>query len=129
MIPSRTLWEAIQNLAAADVATLNPAAANKVHLTTTNFTPSLDIAVGTLAAHTFTGSAALATGTGAPSTYYDVVSGYRVIELKEPVGGWHWSCTAAPTTPETIYGWFVTDSTGATLLGSGRLASPVTISA
>lgn len=96
MQPNRALWEAIQDLIAADTGTLAAASAMHVHLAAANFNPTLDLALGTLVEATFTGSAALNCGTGTQPTYYDMVEGFRVVELKEPAGGFHWTCTATP---------------------------------
>jgi len=37
-------------------------------------------------------------------------------------------CTVTPGSPETIYGFILTDNAGATLLASALLPAPVTIS-
>jgi hypothetical protein len=125
----RALWESVADLFAADTANFANASAVKVHLAAAPFTPGLDLALGSLTAATFTGSTALSAGTGTQPTYYDAVEGVRVMELLEPAGGWHWHCTVSPVSPETIYGFYVTDNAGATLLGAELLDAPVTISA
>lgn len=129
MQPTRALWEAMQNLLAADTATLASVTALHLHLAANNFNPTLDLTLGGLTEATFTGSAAKAAGTGTQTTYYDVVSGYRVIEILEPAGGWHWSCTVTPGSPETIYGVYLTDTANAVLYGAMKLDEPITISA
>jgi len=78
---------------------------------------------------TFTGSTALSAGTGTQPVFYDSSDGFLTMMIDDPAGGWHWTCTADPSSPETIYGYYLTDNAGAVLLGAGRLATPVTISA
>ena len=130
MKPVRSLWQAQADLLAADPATLAPAMnANKVHLAINNFTPSLDLVLADLTPATFTGSAAKDVGTGTQPTYYDVATGKYTIRLLEPVGGWNWVCTVDPAAPETVYGVYVTDNAGTTLLGAQLLEEPVVIDA
>lgn len=127
--PTRALWEASQDLLAADTGTLAAVTAMKLHLAAADFNPTLDIALGTLVEATFTGSAAKSAGTGTQPTFYDVGGGYRVIEILEPAGGWHWTCTATPAAPETIYGVFLTDNASAVLYGTEKFDNPITITA
>lgn len=127
MIPSRDLWQSFIDAAAADTAFLADAVANKVHLAMAAFTPGLDLPLGSLTEATFTGSAALSAGTGAQPVSFDVPTGFEIITVKEPAGGWSWVCTVAPGAPETIHGWYLTDNAGAVLYGSGLLDAPVTI--
>lgn len=128
MTPSKLLFDAIQSLLAADSATLAPATdANIVSLVINNFTPSQDLVIGDLTLATFTGSAPKAAGTGTQTVYTDPISGERVIQVKEPVGGWTWVCTATPGTPETVYGVILTNDDGTVLLGSQLLDVPVPI--
>lgn len=129
MKPSRALWEAMQDLLAADTGTLGAVAAMHVHLAAAAFTPSLDLALGTLTEATFNGSAAKNAGTGTQQVFYDQESGARQIQLLEPAGGWTWECAVTPGSPETIYGYYVTDNADAVLLGAALLGSPLTISA
>lgn len=127
---SRTLWEAFQDLLAADTATLAAATAMKVHLVIASFVPALDLeTIGDLTLATFTGSTAKSAGIGTAQTFYDVANGLRSVQVLEPAGGWHWTCTADPASPETVYGWVLTDTAGTTIWGSALLDSPVTISA
>lgn len=129
MIPSRELWQAIIDAAAADTAYLAAATAMHVHLAAAPFVPGLDLDLGTLTEATFTGSAAKSAGTGAQPVSFDVPTGFEIITVKEPAGGWSWVCTVDPGAPETIYGWYITDTADAVLLGSGLLEGPVTVDA
>lgn len=129
MKPSRVLYDAIANLLAGDTGTLAGVAALKVHLAKANFTPSLDLVIGTLVEATFTGSGAKEIVIGTQTVYYDPLTGALTIELREPAGGLHWQCTVTPSPAETIYGWYVTDNASAVLLGSDLFVTPIPIAA
>jgi hypothetical protein len=129
MQPTRALWESQADLVAADTTKLAAATALHVHLAKAPVTPSLDSVIGDLTEATFTGSAALAVTTGTQTVYYDMATGKRVVELKEPAGGWHWQCTVTPGAAETIYAVYLTDNADAVLYGIMLLATPITISA
>lgn len=128
LVPASALRPAAVALLAADAATLAPAAnANKVHLMKAPFVPDYGTPFNAADEATFTGGAAKSAGLAAQPTYRDPVNGEYVIDLKEPVGGWVWVCTADPAAPETIYGVVVTDNASAVVLGSGLLDEPVEI--
>lgn len=128
MIPSKALFDQTQALLAADPTTLAPAAdANIVSLVISSFVPSQALDIGTLTLATFTGSAPKEAGVGAQTVFTDPISNLRVIQVKEPTGGWTWVCTATPGAPETVYGVILTNDDGTVLLGSMLLPTPVTI--
>lgn len=128
MIPSAVLNDALQDLLAADTATLAPAVnANKVHLSMTTFLPGQERVVGDFTEATFTGATALLAGTGTQQTFLNPLNGERIIQLKEPAGGWHWQASDAVNLPQTIYGYWVTDNTSADLLGCELLPEPITL--
>ena len=129
MQPTRALWRKQADLLAADTATLAAAMAMHVHLCKAPFVPSLDLLLASLTEATFTGSTALAAGTGTQPDFYDVADGALTIQIKEPAGGWLWTCTADPASPEIIYGWYLTDNADAVLYGAALLIAPVTINA
>lgn len=129
MQPSRALFNSIPAAAAADTAFLAAATSMHVHLAIANFTPDLDLDIGTLVEATFTGGAALDVTSGVQDFFYDVSTGLLTITLLEPAGGWTWVCTVDPLTPETVYGCWVSDTANTGLIGSFLLDSPVTIAA
>jgi hypothetical protein len=112
-------------LLAADTSTLAAAVANKVKLAVAPFVPSPGLDPTTLTEASFPGYTALDPTAGTQLSYVDPLDGLRTIEFKEPLGGWHFACTGTPSPPQTVYGWYITDSTGATLLGCGLLPVPV----
>ena len=49
--------------------------------------------------------------------------------MNEPAGGWHWKCTAAPATPETIYGFALVDAASSVIYASQLIPVPIVIAA
>lgn len=129
MIPTSVILDATADLLAADTGTLGAVAAMNVHLIVEPFTPSESTDFTALTEASFTGGAALACGTGTQQVFTDPLTGERIIQLKEPAGGFSWECTADPVAPETVYGFVVTDDADTVTYGSALLATPVPISA
>jgi hypothetical protein len=125
MIPSKTLQTQIATLIAGDATTLGSSTAMHVHLAKAAFTPSPNLDPATLTEADFAGYAAIDPTTGTQLIYQDPVTGLITVEIKEPVGGWHFQTTGTGQLPQTIYGWYLTDSTDAVLYGSGLLDTPV----
>lgn len=129
MKPTRALWRAPADLLAADTASLAAATAMHLHLAKASFVPGLDLILADLTEADFTGATAIALGTGAQPVFYDVATGNLSILLKPPVGGFVWTCTADPVSPQTIYGCYLTDTADAVLWGAFLLPQPVSIAA
>lgn len=128
MIPSIDLWQDIIDKAAADTDFLGSATELKVYLVVSNFVPSRNLDIDSLTLASFTGSAAKTAGEAPQDVFEDPVSGRTVIQIKEPLGGWNWICTADPVEPQTVYGYIVTDGAGTGLIGSALLDNTVQIS-
>lgn len=128
MVPSQSLFDSMVALLAADTAGLANATANKVSLVVGSFVPALNLSLGSLTLASFTGSTALAAGTGTQQVFVDPISNLKCIQIKEPAGGWNWICTVTPDPSQTIYGWVLTNGAIDTLLAAGLLASPIPIS-
>ena len=129
MLPMKALRLALGALLAADTSTLAPAVANKIHLAMNNFALNEDLAIGDLTEATFTGATALAGSTGSQEVGVDPRTQQQVVEIKAPVGGYRWITADAVNLPQTIYGFYLTDTTGATLLAAGQLPIPLTLQA
>jgi len=128
LTPSAEMMQAVVDLAAADPATLAPAAlANHVHLIKTDVNPdTYHYSAGDEAS--FTGAGAKSAGVGAQTVYTDSVTQDRVILIKDPAGGWVWVCTVAPLPdPETIFAVVLTDNADAVTLGVYQLLPPIVI--
>lgn len=130
MYATKLIQDAMRDLLAADPATLAPVANGvKVHLIAAAFVPADNTDFTTLTEATFTGSAAKTAGVGTQQSFFDAATNSNVIQLLEPAGGWHWQATVAPATPETIYGWCVTDNASADTYGSELFDTPPVITA
>jgi len=127
LYPTNVLQASIPPLVAADTAFLAAVTAMHVHLVLDAISPGLDTDFLTLTEPTFTGGAAKNAGTGAQTTFFDPLTGQRVIQLLEPAGGWSWICTVAPASAETVNAVVVTDTADTVTLGSQVLDDPVTI--
>jgi hypothetical protein len=128
--PSQALLNRLSALLATDTTTLAPAAGGvKVHLAQNAFAPSLSLALGSLTEANFTGYAALLAAVGNQQNFQDPVTGNGVVQLVEPLGGWHWATTGTANLPQTIYGFYVTDNGSATLYGSALFSAPITLTA
>lgn len=127
VFPTETLQVTVPELLANDSTYLAAAAAVTVFLIADPFSPGFDTDLTALTLASFTGSTAKGAGIGTQTVFFDPLTGERVIQLKEPAGGWTWIATAAPASPQTIYGICVTDNAGVVTLASGLLPEPVVI--
>lgn len=129
MLPMQAVRLALGTLLSSDADTLAPASnANKIHLVSSPFSPSEDLQVSDLTFATFTGSTAKAGSTGDQGVGIDPTTNQQVITITAPAGGWRWECTADPGSPETIYGYALTDNAGTTLLGVELFPNPLSVS-
>lgn len=127
MTPSTELFKAMIDLLAADTGILANVTAMKVSLVASNFVPSKTLDLESLTLASFTGSTAIAAGTGTQQVFLDPVSNTWQIQIKEAAAGWTWICTATPESPQVIYGWVLTNGAIDELIGSGLLTNPITI--
>jgi len=128
MQPTQTLLSTLAELLAGDVAYLAAAAAKHVHWIKDVFTPDLTTDFTALVEADFDGYVALNAAAGAQQAFTDPITGQRVVQLIEPLGGWHSETTGVTNLPQTIYGYAVTDLADAVTLGSALLDTPVTLS-
>ena len=130
MTPTQTLREQAMKLLAADPTTLAPAAdANLVKLVKTNFTPSESLVYGDLDFADFDGSTAIECGTGTQPEGLDPGTADSIIDIKAPAGGFRFETTGVTNLPETIYGYALVNNAEDTLLASGLLDTPITLTA
>lgn len=125
MLPTTVILDRINKLLADDATTLANLMAMKLKLVKAPFVPSPTLDPSTLTIADFGGYADLSPTAGNQNSFIDPVTGLRVVELVEPAGGWHWQTTSAANLPQTIYGWVLTDSTGAIAYASGLLPAPI----
>lgn len=127
MLPIKAVRLALGDLLAADVGTLAPVAANKIALVADSFVEDENVTLGSLTFATFTGSTPKAGAAGAQQVGIDPATLDQIITNLAPAGGWRWECTGAPASPETIWGYALTDNAGAVLLGIELLPTPIVI--
>ncbi len=127
MLPMKSVRLQLGNLLAADTTTLAPVSANKVALIAAAFTPSENLVIGDLTLASFTGSAPIAGAAGAQGVGIDPTTEDQVITNLAPAGGWRYVCTAAPATPQPIYGAALINNAGSTLLAVEAFPVPITI--
>lgn len=99
----------------------------RVYLVNQVFTPEQVLLFGDVTTATFTGGAFKMAELGNPDVYTDPTTGIQYLQLKDPVGGWSWICTAAPVAPESIYGFIVTTKDTLKVLGAFRFVVTVVI--
>jgi hypothetical protein len=130
MIPTRMIRNETMALLAADAATLAPAAlANGVKLSKTNFAPSENSAVADFTEADFLGYAPIAVGLGAQIEGLDPTTLDSLIFIKGPAGGFKWISTGPWITNQTVYGYYLVDSTGLILFGCGLFPTPILLTA
>jgi hypothetical protein len=126
MLPMKAVRLELGNLLAADSTTLAPGVtANKIALIMNPFALSENLRLADLTFATFTGSTAISGATGAQEVGVDPTTLQQVIEIKAPIGGYRWITGDTVNLPQTIYGYALTDSTGANLLGVASLPTPI----
>ncbi len=130
MTPTNTILQRIVDLLAADTTTFASATlAVRVHLAKAAFTPAPTRVIGDFTEANFTGFAAKLAAVNAQQSFFDPTSGMRILQLIEPVGGWHWQCGDGLQLPQTIYGFYCTDNGNTTVYGSQLLPQPVVLTA
>jgi hypothetical protein len=128
MLPSKALRESLGTLLASDTSGLANATPNKVALFVNSITPNENILMSALTLASFTGSSPKTGTAGDQGVANDPVTGDQVITILAPAGGWRWVCTADPISPQTVFGFVLTDATLATMIAIALLPAPVTIS-
>ena len=130
MIPGTNILDRLAALLAGDTTTLAPAAGPvRVHLAIAAFTPGGTLIPGSFTEATFTGYASLLAPVGAQQNFFDPSLGVRVVQLIEPLGGWHWVATNATGLPQTVFGFWVSDNANTVVYGSELLPAPIVLTA
>lgn len=130
MIPTRLFLDSIGLLLAADPnGFADPTTFLLVTPIMNAFTPGPDITLADLTVATFTGGGGKHALDATPNLFVDPNTGEQIVQASEPAGGWHWQTTDAVNLPQTIYGYMVTDHTGANLLGTQLFDVPIPLSA
>jgi hypothetical protein len=129
VFPTQAMLNRLATILGADTGSIAAAAAPKVHLAQAVFTPGPGLTLGGLTEATFVGYAALSGAPGAVIPFTDPLTGLQTINLPDPAGGWHFGVTGGAGLPQTMYGWYVTDSGQTTLWGAQLFITPVVLTA
>lgn len=130
MQPSNVILDRIAALLATDATTLAHATTPvKVHLALNAFTPGPALVIADFTPATFDGYAPIDGEVGPQQEFVDPVSGQRVVQLIEPLAGWHWETSGVTALPQTVYGFYVANNAGTVLYGCARLPVPVPLTA
>lgn len=127
MLPMQALRLKLGTLLAADATTLANTSANLMALIMAPFSLGETLTIADLTLATFATSTPIAGNGAAQGAGIDPASGQQIITILTPLGGWRWVVTAGTSLPQTIYGFALTDSTGATLLAAGQLPTPIAL--
>ncbi len=127
MIPTRDIRNAAMAVLAADVPTLAPVTPNKMLLAQNNFNPAESTTLSDITEASFDGHTAISLGASPMTEGYDPTTDASKIDLKIPAGGFRWRTTGVTNLPQTIYGYYLTDSTGAVLLASAKFSTPMVL--
>lgn len=129
MIPVNALLASMATRLANDAAILADPAFVKIALVKAAFNPIPTLVIGDLTFADFTGSAPKATTVAVAQTFLDPQTGEQIIQINEPVGGWHWQTTNLVNLPQTIFGYALTDPAGAVLWATALLPAPIALNA
>lgn len=128
MIPTQAFLDRIGVAIGADTACFaDPTTFLKVTLVKTAFTPGTELVLGDVTVADFDGSTALHAADATPAVFRDPQNGDQIVQASDPAGGWHWQTTGSTNLPQTIYGYIVTDHTGANLQGSVLFDTPLVL--
>ena len=130
MFPTYALFDELRDLLATDPSSLAPLANNlNLHLSKSNFTPNQDRVVADFTEANFDGYSAIQSVLGAQDALTDPLTNERIVRMKIPAGGWHWAVSGLTHLPQTIYGFYLTDSTNAALWGCNLFPEPIPLQA
>jgi len=92
-----------------------------------NLVPTPATVIGDLTPCNFDGYAPLAKDAASPSVATDPATGDKIVRIPDPAGGWTWLTTGVTNLPQTVYGYALTDGTGADLYGVTLFDTPVVL--
>jgi len=129
MIPTNMFLTVLNQMVQASNALWGESDPNaQIVLIASSFVPSPSLVRDDLTLATFTGSTPKDIPFGSQVLILDNESGRMGLMLKEPVGGFNWTCSAVPSSPETIYGWGIYSTNDDSVWFTELLPVPVTVS-
>jgi len=130
VVPMQPLISTIGTALGADTAWLAEATPFvTVHLAQNEFTPSPGMSLIDLVESTFGGYAALHAGSAATQVFIDPATTAQVVQVVEPLGGWHFSCTSLPAGPQPCTGYYLTDAASTKLIAVERFPETIVLAA
>lgn len=130
MIPTYSLFQRLFVLLGADSTTLSQTTnLTKVILFKNEVTVNMNTILGDLTEADFDGYAARDIAANAWPQSVDPATGDSMLDARPDSTPFLWETTGVTDLPQTIYGWAVVDSTGATLYCAQNLIPPVVLSA
>lgn len=129
MLPMSAVRLQLGNLLAADATTLAPATnANKIALVVAAFALSENLVAADLTLAAGNGLDPISGSTGSQEVALDPVTQEQLITLKPgATSGFRWVSSGSFTSPITVYGFALLDSTLADLLAAELLPTPIAI--
>lgn len=123
MLAVKGFIDTIAPLLGADVGVLAEATPFvALRLAKTAFSESVNLVIGDMDEADFDGYSALHGASAATQVFIDPVTGLWTLQVREPAGGWHWVTTGLTNLPQTIFGYYLTDSGGTDLWGVHRFS-------
>lgn len=129
MTPTAVFLAACAAAIGADTNGLAEAAFVGVSLVKAPFVPSQNLVIGDLTLADFTDSDTIFVTSAAAQVFLDPATAEWILQLDEPLGGWHWVTGDAVLLPQTIYGYALTNHAKAKLLGTALFDVPVLLNA
>ena len=130
MTPTSSLLAAVAGAIANDTSALAQATFVHVYLVKSPFVPGINLTVADLTKADFAGAGSKATTVAAAQAFQDPATNEWIIQVNEPVSGWHWQTTDGTTNlPQTIYGYALTNTGETTLWGTALLDTPALLNA
>ncbi len=128
MLPTKVLEAAIAAAIGADVTTLAEATPFvEVQLYKAAFTPGPDLVPGSVTEADFDGYGAKHAASAATQVFTDPATGEKLIQVREPAGGWHWETSGITHLPMTIYGYGLAKSDGSALYATATFDTPIVL--
>lgn len=130
MVGSKFLEGRAAILLAADTLSLGAAGFLTVRLAINPFTPTVNTVLADFTEATYTGYAAITTSIAGATVITDPLTGDRLLVIPPPAGGFIYTCTAAPSPSQSVYGYYCQlAAAGLNYLFSARFPDPEVIAA
>jgi len=127
MIPTTLLANRLSKVVAADATTLALPAGCVVVPLSADFSPSPNLVPASVTKAPIVPFFPKVPTPGTQFDSVDPVTGELVIQMIEPVGGWHWNTGVGFAGPVTIYGIGLFNDNYTLLFGTAKYATPIVL--